>query len=292
MGVRDWEGGFTFAVIYLRHADLFLLTGWCAHLLVAVSQEQLIRNAGARKATGIEGSGVEGRAGRRRSRSIAAGSGSPRLTAAGSAQQSSNAAAMTGKRKRSHNSAASSHGGGMDASDAHESSDRDVAGAGENDSEERERKVVEEMEASLAAARPALIFCRVVDALQSALKSGHGADSGDIGSGAAASAAAAAATGSEEGTLEVFLYGGDDFLLAAGRAAHEAYESAIKPLGRGGGVVEILEAMDLRNSFARTGGQDILEKGDNKLAAACRERVMNLLCDGELVAASSSRSSA
>lgn len=234
---------------------------------------------------------MEGRAGRRRSRSIA-GSGSPRLTAASSAQQSSGAAAITGKRKRSPNSAGSSHGGGADASDAHESSDMDVVDrAGEEDSEERERKVVEEMEASLAAARPALIFCRVVDALQSALKSGHGADSGDVGSGAAASAAAAA-TGSEEGTLEVFLYGGDDFLLAAGRAAHEAYESAIKPLGKGGGVVEILEAMDLRNSFARAGGQDISEKRDNKLAAACRERVMNLLCDGELVAASSSRSSA
>lgn len=236
---------------------------------------------------------MEGRAGRRRSRSFA-GSGSPRLTAAGSAQQGSSAAAITGKRKRFPSSPASSQGGGADASDAHGSSDRDmVDGAGEEDSEERERKVVEEMEASLAAARPALIFCRVVDALQSALKSGHGTDSGDVGSGAAASAAAAAATGSEEGTLEVFLYSGDDFLLAAGRAAHEAYESAIKPLGRGGGVVEILEAMDLRNSFARAGGQDISEEeGEKNLAAACRERVMNLLCDGELVAASSSRSSA
>ncbi|CAN0563948.1 unnamed protein product, partial [Ectocarpus sp. 12 AP-2014] len=90
--------------------------------------EQLIRHAGARKARGVEGSGVEGRGGRRRSRSFA-GPSSPRVSASGSAaaaaaavaspsQQAggagggvSPAAAAGAKRKRSPSNAGSSSGG-------------------------------------------------------------------------------------------------------------------------------------------------------------------------------------
>ena len=209
--------------------------------------------------------------------------------------------ASTGKRKRLPSNSASSAGDGADASDPAGPSERTpTAGIGEEeDAAVREQKEVEEQEAALSVARPALIFCRLVDGFQSALKNSiNGDDASDDGSvvvtSAAAAAAAAAAADSEEGTLELFLSGGDDFLMAAARAAHEAFESATKPLGRGGGVVEILEAMNLRDAFAGKVEQgDLLEgAGEKRLAAACRERVMDLLCDGELAAVASSRSSA
>lgn len=149
---------------------------------------------------------------------------------------------------------------------------------------ERERKAEEEHEATLSAARPALIFCRVVDALQSALK--RSSDGSRV--------SAPTSRAAQQGALEVFLTGGDDLLFAASRAAHEAYESAVKPLGDGGGVVENLRAMGLKDAFGAVdvvaGGEGREERGEKELAAACRERVMNLLCEGELVAIASARS--
>lgn len=151
---------------------------------------------------------------------------------------------------------------------------------------ERERKAEEEHEATILASRPALVFCRVVDALQSALK-------GAPGGGSRASVPTSRAA--QQGALEVFLSGGDDLLFAASRAAHEAYESAVKPLGDGGGVVESLRAMGLKDAFAAVdgvgGGEgERGERGEKELAAACRERVMNLLCEGELVGVARARS--
>ncbi|CAN0431875.1 unnamed protein product [Ectocarpus fasciculatus] len=156
-------------------------------------------------------------------------------------------------------------------------------GEDEEEEEERERREEEEQEESVLAARPALIFCRVVDALQSALKSGGGGS---------AAAAVAAAAGGGQGTLEVFLSGGDDFLLAASSAAHEAYESAIKPLSKNGGVVAILAAMGVKEDFASavvSGDGEQGAIGEREKAAACRTRVLNLLCEGEIFAVAGSR---
>lgn len=159
------------------------------------------------------------------------------------------------------------------------------------DAAAREREAEEAREAAVSAARPALVFCRVVDALQHALKSGAGAAIGSTSS----------STASQQGTLDVFLSGGDDFLQAASRAAYEAYEAAVSPAGSGGGVDEIISAMGLRGVFA--GAVEIVEEGarsgikagddakneKKQVAGACRERVMNLLCEGELFAVASSR---
>ncbi|CAM9314178.1 unnamed protein product, partial [Ectocarpus sp. 6 AP-2014] len=142
------------------------------------------------------------------------------------------------------------------------------------------RREEEEQEESVLAARPALIFCRVVDALQSALKSGGGGN---------AAAAVAAAAGGGQGTLEVFLSGGDDLLLAASSAAHEA----IKPLSKNGGVVAILAAMGLKEDFASAvvgGEREAGAMGEREKAEACRARVLNLLCEGEVFALAGSRS--
>lgn len=278
-------------------------------------QEQLIRHVGALKARGAEGSGVEGRGGRRRSRSFAGagpGPGSSRVPASTPSQPGVSSAggvsAGAGKRKRS---LASLSGAGLGSSgvtgladEGEEGKTAATAGTGagvegetEKEVAERERKAEEEQEATVAAARPALIFCRVVDALQVALKSrrvrGDG-DGGGSGAALASSAAASIAVGGDQGVLEIFLSGGDDFLLAASRAAHEAYESAIKPLSRGGGVATILQMMGLRDAFARDSGlleEGRDETGEKNLAVASRERVMNLLCEGELFAVACSRSS-
>lgn len=159
---------------------------------------------------------------------------------------------------------------------------------GEDEAAERERREDEDQEDTIVAARPALIFCRVVDALQAALKPG----------GEERGTAAGTGTGrGGHGALEAFLSGGDDFLLAASSAAHEAYERAIKPLSKGGGVVANLEAMGLRDAFAEDAGGgggsargERESRGERERAAACRERVMNLLCEGELFALAGSRS--
>ena len=275
----------------------------CAFVCVRV-QEQMIRHAGSRKARGVEGSGVEGRGGRRRSRSFAGPGGSPRVSASSPSQQGgSTGAASAGKRKRSPSIVVSSGTGVGSSSEARmEKGEKGVAAAAaaaaaeeqedEEAAAERERQAEEEREAEVSAARPALVFCRVVDAMQSALKPRQ-----DV-----AVAAAAAATGGQEATvLEIFLSGGDDLLLAASRAAHEAYERAIRPVGSGGGVVEVLRAMGLERAFARWAwrGEERKEKGgkgkqrgEKEVASACRERVMNLLCEGDLLAVAGYRTSA
>lgn len=251
---------------------------------------------------------MEGRGGRRRSRSFA-GPGSPRASAASPSQHlgsSSAAPPGSGKRKRSLSNAASPGAGldssepaGMSAAGAAAGGAASAAAAPEEEAEEeaedtveRERKVAEEHEAVLLTARPALIFCRVVDALQSALKSGRNATA-EGGTAAAGEGEGDGGDGQQHGTLELFLSGGDEFLLAASREAHEAFESAIRPLGSGGGVVASLEAMGLRDAFAAGIGleEERRERGEKEVAAACRERVMNLLCEGELFVVSGSRSS-
>lgn len=266
---------------------------------------------------------MEGRGGRRRSRSFA-GPGSPRLAAASPSQAigssggsggASSATTTAGKRKRSGSSAAVSPGtramespGESEAEPGNredhdetqqqqQQQEQEQQQREEDDAAERDRKAEEDHEATIAAARPALILCRVVDALQSALKSGQGGPHGDTAAdkgSAAAAAAAAAAEGVNQGTLQVYLSGGDDFLLAASRSAFEAYEQIVKPLGQGGGTVEILEAMGLKEAFARQGAgvaKDRGEqKGDKEVASDCRERILNLLCEGELFAVSGSRS--
>lgn len=261
----------------------------------------MIRHAGSRKARGVEGSGVEGRGGRRRSRSFAGSGGSPRVSASSPSQQGgSTGAASAGKRKRSPSNAVSS-GTGMGSSsgariEKGEEGAAEAAAAEDREDEEaaaeRERQAEEEREAEVSAARPALVFCRVVDAMQSALKPRQ-----DV-----AVAAAAAATGGQEAiVLDIFLSGGDDLLLAASREAHEAYERAIRPVGNGGGVVEVLRAMGLERAFARWAwrGEERKEKGgkgkqrgEKEVASACRERVMNLLCEGDLLAVAGYRTSA
>lgn len=247
---------------------------------------------------------MEGRGGRRRSRSFAGASGSPRLSAAASPPSgppphpsglASNAATVGGKRKRSLSgsmaAAATAPAGNLDAGlpslggagamEVDEGGKEEGQGVSLEEAaerrRERERAVEEEQEAAISLARPAIVFCRVVDAMQRVLKSGAGAGGGGA---------------------EVFLAGGDDLLQAASREAHAAYESAVAPVGRGGGVEEGINAMGLRGRFAEavgvmTAGGD--EEGgkmeEKELVAACRKRVMNLLCEGELSAVSSSRSS-
>lgn len=290
---------------------VFILCFLSCFVIVFVSlvlvrvQEQMIRHAGARKARGVEGSGVEGRGGRRRSRSFAGPGSSPRVSASSPLQPGgSTGAASTGKRKRSPSNAVSSGTGVNSSSEAPGEEGEEGAAAalsaaaaaeeGEDEeaAEERERQAEEEREAEVSAARPALVFCRVVDALQAALKPRQDA---------AVAAAAAAAGGQEAIVLDIFLSGGDDLLLAASRAAHEAYERAVRPVGSGGGVVEVLGAMGLEQAFARwvwrgeerkeKGGKE-KRRGEKEVASACRERVMNLLCEGDLLAVAGYRTSA
>lgn len=261
-------------------------------------QEQLIRHAGAQRVRGVEGSGVEGRGGRRRSRSIN-GPGSPRFGSSVSpatVSSSQQGGSATGKRKRSLSVAASSMGAGE--SDSNERSERSTEM--QEESAERERENEEARDAAVSVARPAIVYFRLIDALQRSLKSGDMSHSVSSGGALASSGAG------QGGTLELFLSGGDDFLQGAGRDAHEAYEASICPVGRGGGVDENIAAMDLRATFigaagaagpdgegtrgaAVTRGGDV--RADRSLAAACRTRVLDLLCEGELFAVASSRPS-
>lgn len=249
-------------------------------------QEQLIRHVGAQRARGVEGSGVEGRGGRRRSRSWT-GPGSPRLSAsspsAGATTQQGSAAGggLAGKRKRSLS------GGGPPAS----AGDVDAVGKaeggrkGEEDVEMEQEDEEEASEAAASMARPALVYCRILDALQHALKSERAGDDAVAGS---------ESRSARQGILDIFSSGGDDLLQAASRAAFAAYEKATGPVGGGGGVDGNLMEMSLRTTFASariTKEGQMSEVGEKKLAAACRERVMNLLSEGELLVLSSSRSS-
>lgn len=258
---------------------------------------------------------MEGRGGRRRSRSFAGPTSSPRSSAiaspAGPSQQAIGGAIGSTrgkrKRKRSLSGSAVAPAAGADSESTAAAvaavGGMQVEGEGESLSEEaaerereREREAEDEQEAAIAAAKPAVVFCRIVDALQRALKSGAGA--GAIGVAAL------------QGTLEVFLSGGDDFLQAGSRAAHSAYESAIAPVSSGGGVEECINAMGLRGKFASavwlTGEREEVGRGgaagergagsggreeEKRIIAACRDRVMCLLCEGELFAVTSSRSS-
>lgn len=251
------------------------------------------------KSRGLEGSGVEGRGGRRRSRSFT-GSASPRLGATASPNGASNqqvgggnaAGGTAGKRKRSLSFSSSAAIGGLDAELGGKS---EASGMTPEECAKREREDEEAREAAVSVARPALVFCRVVDALQHGLKSGWASGAGGGGGGGTSASSSVG-----QGILELFLSGGDEFLLAASRAAHEAYEAATCHVGSGGGVDEIIAAMGLRSVFAaeagsmeehdhETGESD--EKREKRLSAACLKRVMNLLCEGELFAAASSRSS-
>ncbi|CAM9345181.1 unnamed protein product [Choristocarpus tenellus] len=198
--------------------------------LVHNTQEEFIRHAGAGRARGAEGSGL-GERSRRRSRSFGgvSGSSSPRVMGSPSTSSSTRGA----KRKRSDSTS------GGDAIAVATSVARLGAGAGE--------------EAIPQVARPAIAFCRMVDALQTALK---GNLSGD---GGAASE-----------PVEVFTKCGDEVLLGASRAAQAALESTLAAPGAGGGIDECFEALGIRG--------EILGKG----ARSCRERVVELLSEGEL----------